>query len=172
MIYRIFNNRWVTFAIAFIICALVFWHANKFFHEVMVNETSKMKIWAAAQQELHQMNIDSENLSPTAFNVLLSNNTTPILLYKHDNDTYEVQNIPNRKTNSRKKLDELRSQFNSENTPIEVRVENELLQTLYYGSSPLLKKLKYYPILLILVFILFFIALYFFYKTTDRKCVV
>ncbi|HLS12397.1 MAG TPA: HAMP domain-containing sensor histidine kinase [Flavobacteriaceae bacterium] len=166
MIYRIFNNRWVTFGIAFIICALVFWHANKFFHELKENETSKMQIWAAAQQELQQMDIDSENLSPTAFNVLLSNNTTPMLLYNHDNDTYEVQNIPNRKTNSRKKLDELRSQFNSENTPIEVRVENELLQTLYYGSSPLLKKLKYYPILLILVFILFFIALYFFYKTT------
>src|SRR5690625_7850710 len=78
MIYRIFNNRWVTFGIAFIICALVFWHANKFFHELKENETSKMQIWAAAQQELQQMDIDSENLSPTAFNVLLSNNTTPM----------------------------------------------------------------------------------------------
>ena len=166
MLYRIFNNRWLTFVVAFIICALVFWHANKFFYELKENETNKMQIWAAAQQELQQIDIENENLSPTAFNVLLSNNTTPMLLYNHENDTYEVQNIPRRKTNTREKLDKLRDQFNSENKPVEVRAENELLQTLYYGSSPLLKKLKYYPILLIIVFILFFIALYFFYKTT------
>src|SRR5690625_6716494 len=101
-----------------------------------------MQIWAAAQQELQLMDICSEKLSPTAFNVLLSNNTTPMLLYNHDNDTYEDQNIPNRKTNSRKKLDELRRQFNSENTPIEVSVENKLIQTLKYGRFPLLKKIK------------------------------
>src|SRR5699024_8354530 len=126
----------------------------------------KMQNWAATKKELQQIDIDSKNLSPTAFNVLLSNNTTTMLLYNHGNDTYEVKNIPRRKTNTRKKLDKLRDQFNSENKPVEVRADNELLQTLYFGSSPLLKKLKYYPILLILVFILFFIALYFFYKTT------
>src|SRR5690625_2143814 len=169
MIYRIFNNRWITFGVAFINCAVVFWNANKFFNELKENETSKMQIWAAAQQELQQADIDNENLSPTAFNVLLSNNSTPMLLYNHDNDTYDVQNILNRKTISRKKLDKLRSQFESENEPIEVRADNELLQTLYYGSSPLLKKLKYYPLLLILVFILFFIALYFFYITTKSS---
>src|SRR5690625_5014531 len=169
MIYRIFNNRWITFGVAFINCAVVFWNANKFFNELKENETSKMQIWAAAQQELQQADIDNENLSPTAFNVLLSNNSTPMLLYNHDNDTYDVQNISNRKTNSRKKLDKLRSQFEAENEPIEVRVDNELLQTLYYGSSPLLKKLKYYPLLLILLFILFFIALYFFYMTSKSS---
>lgn len=169
MIYHIFNKRWITFGVAFIICVVVFWNANNFFYELKENETSKMQIWAAAQQELQRVDIDSENLSPTAFNVLLSNNSTPMLLYNHDNDTYDVQNIAARKTNSRKKLDKLRSQFETENKPIEVRADNELLQTLYYGSSPLLKKLKYYPILLILVFILFFIALYFFYITSKSS---
>lgn len=169
MIYRIFNNRWITFGVAFVICVVVFWNANKFFHELKESETSKMQIWAAAQQELQQVDIESESLSPTAFNVLLSNNSTPMLLYNHDNDTYDVQNISNRKTSSRKKIDKLRSQFEAENEPIEVRADNELLQTLYYGSSPLLKKLKYYPLLLILVFILFFIALYFFYITSKSS---
>lgn len=169
MIYRIFNNRWITFGVAFIICAVVFYNANKFFHELKENETSKMEIWASAQQELQQLDIDSQSLSPTAFKVLLSNNTTPMLLYNHDDDTYNVQNISSRKTNSREKLDKLQDQFKLENNPIEVRADNELLQTLYYGSSPLLTKLKYYPLLLILVFILFFIALYFFFMTSKSS---
>lgn len=169
MYYRLFNNRWFTFGVALIISILVFWNANKFFHELKENETSKMQIWAAAQQELQREGIDSDNLSPTAFNVLLSNNTTPMLLYNHDNDTYNIQNISSRKTNSRKKLDKLRNQFISENEAIEVRADNELLQTLYYGNSPLLNKLKYYPMLLILMFILFFIALYFFYMTSKSS---
>ena len=169
MVYRIFNNRWITFGVAFVICALVFWNANKFFHELKENETSKMQIWAAALQELQRVDKDSENISPTAFNVLLSNNSTPMLLYNHENDTYDVQNISSRKTNSRKKIDKLRDRFELENKPIEVRVGNELLQVLYYGNSPLLNKLRYYPLLLILVFILFFIALYFFYMTSKSS---
>lgn len=169
MIYRIFNNRWITFGVAFIICVVVFYNANKFFHELKENETSKMEIWASAQQELQKLDIDSQSLSPTAFKVLLSNNSTPMLLYNHDNDTYDVQNISSRKTNSREKLDKLRDKFKSENGPIEVRADNVLYQTLYYGSSPLLNKLKYYPLLLILVFILFFIALYFFFMTSKSS---
>lgn len=169
MYYRLFNNRWFTFGVAFIISVLVFYNANKFFHELKENETSKMQIWAAAQQELQRVDIESDNLSPTAFNVLLSNNTTPMLLYNHENDTYDIQNISSRKTNSRSKLDKLRNQFKSENKPIEVRADNELLQTLYFGNSPLLNKLKYYPMLLILMFILFFIALYFFYMTSKSS---
>lgn len=169
MTYRIFNNRWITFGVAFIICVVVFYNANKFFHELKENETSKMEIWASAQQELQKLDIDSQSLSPTAFKVLLSNNSTPMLLYNHDNDTYDVQNISSRKTNSREKLDKLRNKFKSENGPIEVRADNVLYQTLYYGSSPLLNKLKYYPLLLILVFILFFIALYFFFMTSKSS---
>lgn len=169
MNYRIFNNSWITFSVALAICALIFWNTNKFFHELKESETSKMQIWAAAQQELQQLDIDSESLSPTAFNVLRSNNSTPMLLYNLDNDTYDVNNISSRRSNSRKKLDKLKSQFELENKPIEVRVDNDLLQTLYYGDSPLLNKLKYYPLVLILVFILFFIALYFFYMTSKSS---
>lgn len=169
MIYRIFNNRWITFGVAFLICTVVFYNANKFFHELKENETSKMEVWASAQQELQQLDIDSQSLSPTAFKVLLSNNTTPMLLYNLDTDTYEMQNISSRKTNSREKLDKLRDQFELENNPIDVRAENVLLQRLYYGNSPLLNKLKYYPLLLILVFILFFIALYFFFLTSKSS---
>lgn len=169
MIYRIFNNRWVIFGGALIFSLLVIWNTNKFFHELKENETSKMKIWAAAQQELQQTDLDNDDLSPTALSALLSNNTTPMLLYNHNNDNFDIENISKRKTNTRKKIEKLRNRFESENEPIEMRYNNELLQTLYYGNSSLLNKLKYYPILLILFFVLFFIALYFFYMTTKSS---
>src|SRR5699024_10740312 len=111
----------------------------------------------------------NDDLSHTAFHALRSNNSTPMLLYNHENDNYDMQNISRRKTNTREKVERLQKQFESENTPIEVRLDNELVQTLYYGNSSLLNKLKYYPILLILLFILFFIALYFFYMTSKSS---
>ena len=45
-------------------------------------------------------------------------------------------------------------------------MENQLL---YYGNSPLLTKLKYYPIALLLIIILFGAVVYNFYRATKMS---
>ena len=42
-----------------------------------------------------------------------------------------------------------------------------MLSTIYYGNSPIINKLKYYPAFLILIIFLFILAIYLFYKTSK-----
>jgi signal transduction histidine kinase len=43
-----------------------------------------------------------------------------------------------------------------------------VLSTLYYGNSPLLNKLKYYPLALLLIILLFAAVVYFFYRSSKN----
>jgi len=48
-----------------------------------------------------------------------------------------------------------------------VTYKDKVLQTIYYGNSPIINKLKYYPAVLILILFLFIAAIYFFNKTAK-----
>jgi signal transduction histidine kinase len=90
-----------------------------------------------------------------------------MILYSHKEDNYSVKNIPENNVNNPQKIERLIEKFSEEYQPIEVFYKDELLQTIYYGNSPIIKKIKYYPALLILIILLFFTAIYFFYKTSK-----
>ena len=132
-----------------------------------------MQIWAAAQNEFAQTDLESdEDISNIVLQVLQSNISTPMVVYSHKEDSYDVRNIeeneadPEKLRESRKKLAE---QFTSEYDPIEIRFKDDVLQTIYYGNSPIINKLKYYPIALILIILLFFTAIYFFFQTSKSS---
>ena len=57
--------------------------------------------------------------------------------------------------------------FKKENAPIKVIYKNIINQTLYYGDTPLLKKLKIYPIALLLIIFIFVFLLIFLFQTNK-----
>jgi len=104
--------------------------------------------------------------------VLQSNTTTPMILYTHKEDHYDVRNIVEKELDSvktRKNREALARQFTGEYKPLEINYKGERLQTVYYGNSPLINKLKFYPVALILIIFLFFASLYFFYQTSKSS---
>ena len=78
-----------------------------------------------------------------------------------------THNILEGKTKDSIKVKKLIEQFKSENNPIEVIYNNEIQSIIYYGNSPLLNKLKYYPFALVLIILLFGAVAYFFYKSSK-----
>lgn len=165
--------RWFFVFLSIFIISLILWNTYVFFNQLKDNERSKMQIWAAAQNEFEQTDLnEDEDISNIVLQVLQSNSTTPMVVYSHKEDTYDVRNIEEKETDpdklraSRKQLAE---QFTSEYKPIEIRFKDEVLQTIYYGNSPIINKLKYYPIALILIILLFFTALYFFFQTSKSS---
>ncbi len=165
--------RWFFVFLSIFIISLILWNTYVFFNQLKDNERSKMQIWAAAQNEFEQTDLnEDEDISNIVLQVLQSNSTTPMVVYSHKEDTYDVRNIVEKETDpdklraSRKQLAE---QFTSEYKPIEIRFKDEVLQTIYYGNSPIINKLKYYPIALILIILLFFTALYFFFQTSKSS---
>ncbi len=160
-------TRWFFIVASIVIIGLILWNTLVFFNQLKDDERNKMEVWAAAQEELQKLNTSENAVSETVSVVIQSNNTTPMISYIHEADSYNDRNIPKNLVNTDEKRQKLIAQFSSEYKPIEIYYDNQLFQTIYYGNSPLINKLKYYPAVLIIVMLLIFLALYLFYKTSK-----
>lgn len=127
-----------------------------------------MQVWAEAQKEIASFDVDLETpLSATSLSAISSNKTTPMILYSHKDNKYDSNNLDTSVVNKPIKRDALITQFKSEYKPLEINFNGELIQTVYYGNSPLINKLKYYPAILIVILVLFIAAIYYFNKTAK-----
>lgn len=162
-------TRWLFISFSLLIISLIIWNTFSFFNRLKDNERTKMQIWAAAQAEVQNDDPDAE-ISVTALQILQSNTTTPMILYSHKEDIYDSKNIDGFDVSKEaKKRQRLINQYISEYKPIEVKYKDELLTTIYFGNSPIINKIKYYPAFLILILFLFIAAIYFFNKTAKSS---
>jgi len=160
-------SRWIFIGSSIIIISLIIWNTYVFFTQLKENERTKMEIWATAQEELEQSRAGEGNVSETALTVIMSNSTTPMLLHTLKEDRFTGRNVDSTVFDNPDKLKDLMEQFSEEYKPLEIKYNNQVLSKIYFGNSPVINKLKYYPATLIVIIILFFLAIYFFYKTSK-----
>ncbi len=158
--------RWIIIVASFVIISLILWNTYIFFQNFKAEERTKMENWSFAETELVRSDTNT-NLDLT-LQILSSNTTTPMLAINKDGSLGTYNNIDEKKVKDSVYVNKLIEQFKQENTPIEIRYKNEVYQTLYYGNSPLLNKLKYYPLALLLIIFLFGAVVYFFYRSTKN----
>lgn len=169
-------TRWFFIILSVFIISLILYNTYLFFNQLKERERQKMEIWATAQTEFSQVDLSSSDpVSDLIIQILQSNTTTP-MIYKSakDSSEYNYRNIEEKiPADTTGFLEEKIMRFRNENQPITLTyLENTndapiQLGTLYYGNSPLINKIKYYPAVLILIILLFFLAIYFFYKTSK-----
>ena len=158
--------RWIIVVSSFIIISLILWNTYVFFQHFNSEERTKMKSWTKAYTEYvnefansgDDLEKDLEINEVVQYIVLDTTITTPMLLVDADRNIVRHRNIkakPRLKENNelariyndsidesyvKLNKDKLISKFQKENTPL---IMEDLNQTLYYGNSPLLSKLKY-----------------------------
>lgn len=170
MHYNKSYTNWLFVFISILIIGAIIWNTYLFFVQLKDNERTKMEIWASAQSELeHSMTGEGSVVSETALNIIRSNQTTPMILHTLKEDVYVSRNMEDSFLNDPKEREAMIKKFSSEYSPIEVRYKDQLLSIIYFGNSPLINKLKYYPAALILIITLFFVAIYFFFKTAKSS---
>lgn len=162
-------SRWVFIGSSLLIISLIVWNTYVFFTQLKENERTKMELWATAQEELQQNLAGEGNVSETALTVIESNHTTPMLLHTIKEDAFSGRNIDSTVLDNPERLQNLIEQFSEEYKPLEIEYNNQVLSKIYYGNSPLINKLKYYPAALIAIIFLFFLAIYLFYKTSKAS---
>jgi signal transduction histidine kinase len=161
-------TRWVFISASAIIISLILYNTLVFFNQLKENERAKMQIWAEAQLDIASASIDiNSDVSHILLTIIQGNTTTPMILYSHKEDSYDSINMDSISINDKKKRDAIISQFETEYNPIITTFENNQLSTIYYGNSPLINKLKYYPAILIVILILFIAAIYYFNETAK-----
>lgn len=169
MIFTEYKNslRWIMIAVSFVIVSLILWNTYVFFQNFKSEERTKMAIWAKAQKELITNTDLNDDIGELSIEILQSNKTTPMIIANQDG-SYDSNNIEEEKAKDSIYIKGLIEQFKKEYQPIEVVYNNEVLSTIYYGNSPLLNKLKYYPLALLLIIFLFGAVVYFFYRSNKN----
>lgn len=146
---------------------LIVWNAFIFFQGLKQDERSKMNIWASAQISFIQ---EDENTDMDLILTIINGNTSiPTILVDENQEIRDAINIPQEYSGSKQKLKQYLEKIKIENEPIEMNIGGEVMQHLYYGNSPLLNKLKYFPLVLIVLILLALAVLYFFYTTTRSS---
>ena len=155
--------RWSIILGSFIIISSILWNTYIFFQNFKSEERIKMEIWSKAQIEL--INSNEDKISPLTLDILRQNTSTPMIKVNNDG-SIEHNNIQDFNPLDSLLVDRLIKKFSRENKPIEIKYDNELLSTLYYGNSTVINKLKYYPMALLLIVVLFGSVVYFFYRSS------
>ena len=172
----------VFIAISLVLVALFLYISNNLVKDLAVQERERMEIWANATQELATMGSSPEEdaegnpipASATDVDFLLSiiegNHNIPVLLVDDKDNILQHRNfrLPEPEDNPidispanleylNKKLRHLK---NSQNK-IDIKIDKNDTQYLYYEDSTLLRRLSYFPYIQLAVLILFFAIAYF-----------
>ncbi len=151
---------------SFILVLLILWKTYEFFQHFKNEERTKMENWSIAQLNLIESKADDE-IKVTS-KILESNTTTPMLLVDNEGNITSYLNISKNRFKDEASSKKIIEQFKNEYRPIPVIVGGEIVSTIYYGNSPLINKLKYYPLALLLIIFLFSAVIYLFYSSNKN----
>lgn len=158
------TTRWIIIFISFLIISLILWNTYTFFQIFKNEERLKMKLFVNAQITI--VNADENTDVELPLQIFSNNTSIPVVLILYDK-VVSSKNVPNEILNDPKKIKGFLNKLKNENEPITFEYAPGKYQTLYYGNSALLNKLKYYPVALLLIIFLFGALIYNFYKSTK-----
>jgi signal transduction histidine kinase len=158
-------SRWFIILASFLIVILILWNTYNFFQIFKVEERAKMELWATAQKTLVNANENTDVDLP--FEIIASNTSSPMIVTDINGKIINSNNIEEEISKDSLKLNNKLISIKAENQPIKMELSENNYQLLFYGNSPLLNKLKYYPIALLLIIILFGAVVYNFYRATK-----
>ena len=159
------TTRWVLIISSFLITVLILWNTYTFFQIFKNEERLKIELWAEAQKSINNATSDTD--LDLAFNIITNNNTIPILLTNQKDSILQSINIDENIIKDSIKAKALLENFKNANKRVEMEYGKGKFHYLYYTNSPLLNKLKYYPIALLLIIFLFGALVYNYYKTNK-----
>lgn len=158
-------SRWIIIISSFLIASLILWNTYVFFQTFKDEERNKMELWATAQKTLINADVEADLELPSF--IINNNKSIPLILTDKKFRIINNANIDSIISNDSLKLKQYFNQMKNQNQPIKVNYSDNDYYWLYYGDSPILNKLKYYPIALLLVVLLFGGVVYNFYRATK-----
>ena len=158
-------TRWFIILASFFIVVLILWNTYNFFQIFKNEERAKMEFWASAQKTLANANEFTDIELP--FQIIQNNTTIPMIVTDSKDSIISHNNIDEAITNDNTALKKYFNSIKNDNQPIKMELSEKNYQLVYYGNSPLLNKLKYYPVALLLIIILFGAVVYNFYRATK-----
>ena len=137
------KRRWklLLFFVAVFIGAGSLLYTNFLMKKLSEEERKRVELWAKANEEIQKSNPDQD--ISFIFQVLLSNNTIPVLLVNTQDSIISYRNLDSLKMQNPeyrvKRLDEMKKHH----SPIEIELLNGKRNYIYFDDSTLLTQLYY-----------------------------
>jgi len=156
------------------ITGLVLWSTSIFFQRLKKDESTKIQVWAQSYKSLNRSSLDDY----LDLSILISgtNSTIPIIitdvkrnLLKDPSGNLDLDSYKNLPENlTEEELKKYLVKMGAENEPLKLDLKGTS-QYIYYGNSDILKKLKFYPIVIALILFLLIGVIYFFFTTSKTS---
>lgn len=153
--------------VAVIIVALSIYFTNKLVKEMEKEELQRIELWAEATQLVASDDLSSD--FSFALKVLENNNSIPVMIVDEKENVITHRNIklPEKKTDQY--LSQKLAEMKDSHEPIQLVLDENTYQYLYYDDSLLLKRLAYYPHIQAGLIVAFFGLLFFFFSSAKRS---
>jgi signal transduction histidine kinase len=155
------KNLWkfLLFLFAVAIGALTLFYTEGFLQQLRQEEIKKVDQWANAMASIQRADESSELTLATQ--IIQYNSTIPLIVTDVNGNITHTNNLEVPKRNKKEWLQELLQQMKEKGQFIEVlEAPGKINSIVYYESSTLLTKLRFYPIILLVVISLFIIIAY------------
>ncbi|WP_129752123.1 sensor histidine kinase [Flavobacterium beibuense] len=162
---RSFTRGFIILA-SFLIVVLIVWNTYYLFQVFKDEERNKVELWAMGTKAVNDPGLQDTGLELT-LRVIRSNNTIPVFKTDKRDNILDNNNIPPDILKDSVKLYNYFEDIKKQNEPIKIMISDSEYQYIYYGNSPLLDQLKYYPVALILIIVLFGALVFNFYRATK-----
>lgn len=158
--------RWGIILVSLFIVSLILWNTYIFFQKYKEEERLKMEILAGAYKKLYNtpdldVDISFEN------QVISSNFNIPMILADEKGNIIESHLLDEKKSNDIEYLKKQLSLMKAQNEPLEIVLDGNVNQFIYYKNSEILTNLKYYPLGLLLILVLFSVVIYLYNQTNK-----
>lgn len=163
------KRRWklLLFFVAVFIGAGSLLYTNFLMKKLSEEERKRVELWAKANEEIQKSNPDQD--ISFIFQVLLSNNTIPVLLVNTQDSIISYRNLDSLKMQNPeyriKRLDEMKKHH----SPIEIELLNGKRNYIYFDDSTLLTQLYYYPFVQLAIISLFILVSYLAFSTSRKS---
>lgn len=169
--YR-YDKKWKIILLAFaaLIFVLSLIYTNNLMTDLRHEEYRRMELWSHAMGDF--INSDPESDIGFLFEVLENNQTIPVILVDADNETIiSYRNLDTIKMEdaeyAAEKLEEFRN--NGKESFSIIGPDGEVMNTIYYSDSLLLKKLQYYPYVQLILIAIFIVMGYIVLNVSRRS---
>lgn len=163
-------------AISIALVALFLFISNRLVKNLAAQERARMEIWADATRELITSNNTDVNF---LLRIIEGNNNIPVLLVDPDDNIIEQRNFrlpepldPNNpaelKGENLKYLQGKLKSLKKGTNKIDIKIDDDMSQTLYYEDSTVLRQLSYFPYIELAVLLVFIAIAYFALVSVKR----
>jgi hypothetical protein len=160
------NNklRYIIFIFAIAITAVTIFITNSFVSELSEEERRKMEIWAEATKLML-----TDEYNDFIFMIVEYNENIPVIIADENDNYISARNFKEPSQNVDAFYSKQIKRLKEKNIPIEIILDENEKQYIYYDDSLMLKRLVYFPYIQFTVIFLFLFAILWAFQSTKHS---